>query len=165
MPLDQQTTLDLIARHGGALLALARSWTSDGEDLVQEAFCKLVVADPQPNNPTAWLFQVVRNEAKQLYRSTQRRVNREIQVAKKDTTTQSTFESDQQQDALQALDKIPLDLREIVIMKFWGEMTLEEISTSCDVSVATAHRKYKKAVESIQRHMGLPQSEFIEQKK
>jgi DNA-directed RNA polymerase specialized sigma24 family protein len=63
----------LVDRHAAALELFARQWCDTPEDVIQEAFVKLVSARTRPENPTAWLFHVVRNGALNAAKAAQRR--------------------------------------------------------------------------------------------
>ena len=67
---------------------MARRWCSTPgngamtpEDVVQEAFLLLVRQAVAPENPTGWLYRVVRNRAINAGRSQGRRARREAAVA------------------------------------------------------------------------------------
>ena len=46
------------------LVLYARQWDpANAEDLVQEAFLRLLTESPLPDSPKAWLYRVVRNLA------------------------------------------------------------------------------------------------------
>ena len=63
MSVDSNSVTLLIDRHAVALRAVAAQWSDTPEDLVQEAFCRLIAQKTPPNEPAAWLFRVVRNLA------------------------------------------------------------------------------------------------------
>src|SRR5262245_59139465 len=46
----------LIDEHAAALTLYARQWCDAPEDVVQEAFLKLVAQRPVPDSPAAWLY-------------------------------------------------------------------------------------------------------------
>ena len=71
---------DLINRLGPALVLYARQWAAAPEDVVQDAFLKLVESRRPPDDPAAWLFAVVRNRAMDLAKADRRRVRREQAV-------------------------------------------------------------------------------------
>src|SRR4051812_44172019 len=64
---------ELIDRLGPALVLYARQWAAAPEDVVQDAFLKLVEARRPPDDPAAWLFSVVRNRALDLAKADRRR--------------------------------------------------------------------------------------------
>src|SRR5438270_2406943 len=63
----------LVDEHAAALELYARQWCAAPEDVVQEAFLKLVAQREMPRQVVPWLFRVVRNEAISVLRSLQRR--------------------------------------------------------------------------------------------
>src|SRR5262245_36133610 len=71
----------LVDQHAAALTLYARQWCSAPEDVVQEAFLKLVVQRSPPEQPVAWLHKVVRNTALSLGRAARRRSRHEAEAA------------------------------------------------------------------------------------
>ncbi len=53
----------LLEKHGAALVLYARQWCTCPEDIVQDAFAKLVSRPARPEHVAAWLYRVVRNGA------------------------------------------------------------------------------------------------------
>src|ERR1700722_15912423 len=72
----------LIDGHAGALLLFARQWCNAPEDVVHNAFLKLVRQRPVPKNALAWLFRVVRNEGLDAAKAERRRTRREAAAAR-----------------------------------------------------------------------------------
>src|SRR5438270_6898133 len=71
----------LVDEHAAALELYARQWCAAPEDVVQEAFLKLVTQRRMPRNVVPWLFRVVRNQAISVWRSVQRRRRHETRAA------------------------------------------------------------------------------------
>jgi DNA-directed RNA polymerase specialized sigma24 family protein len=67
----------LVDRHGPPLMLYARQWCDAPEDVVQDAFLKLVALRQPPREVVPWLYQVVRNAAIDATRSVRRRQKRE----------------------------------------------------------------------------------------
>src|SRR5215831_8128753 len=67
----------LIDAHAAALTLYARQWCAAPEDVVQEAFLKLVRAGEAPRNVLPWLYAVVRNTALTAARAERRRQHHE----------------------------------------------------------------------------------------
>ena len=63
----------LIDCHAGALMLYARQWCAVPEDVVQEAFIKLVQQRTLPEDVLAWLYRVVRNRAMDAGKTSRRR--------------------------------------------------------------------------------------------
>src|SRR5665213_895782 len=72
----------LVDDRGPALLLYARQWCHAPEDVVQDAFLKLVALHPPPRDVVAWLYRVVRNAAIDAGKADQRRQRRETATAR-----------------------------------------------------------------------------------
>src|SRR5262245_10028445 len=77
MPIDPAELAKLIESQAGPLRLWVRSRGGAGEDIVQEAFCRLVNQERAPENPVAWLYRVCRNLAESQRISERRRRQRE----------------------------------------------------------------------------------------
>jgi RNA polymerase sigma-70 factor (ECF subfamily) len=146
----------LIDRHAAALVLYARQWCPAPEDVVQEAFLKLM-AQPAPPDPVApWLFRVVRNLAISAARAEQRRRQRERQVASR---AAPWFISDpaQELDAValhQALAALPAEQREVIVARLWGGLTFEQAGALAGCSTSMAYRRYTAGVEALRARLG-----------
>ncbi len=140
-----------------ALVLYARPWldAAAAEDVVQDVFVNLAQQSPPPAHVKAWLYQAVRNQAFKRLRSESRRGHRENRVA---TETAGWFEP-RPGDGLDAhaaeaaLRRLPEDEREIVTLRLWGGLTLEEIAIVLSMSVATVFRRYRTGIESIRNQL------------
>src|SRR5919204_1482030 len=72
----------LIDAHTAALVLCARQWCDEPEDVVQEAFVKLVRQARPPQDPVAWLYPVVRHGALDAAKRARRRQRRESAAAR-----------------------------------------------------------------------------------
>src|SRR5437879_11918499 len=68
--------------HGPPLILYARQWCSASEDVVQDAFLKLVTLRKEPREVVAWLYRVVRNGAIDAGRTKRGRQRRELAAAR-----------------------------------------------------------------------------------
>ncbi len=149
-------TADLIAAHAAALALFARQWCDCPEDAVQEAFCKLVRLRSAPDDPVAWLFKVVRTTAIDLGRSARRRVKREAASARPERWFAETeVDGLDAEAAVAALEALPLELREVIVGRLWGGMTLEQIALVAGCSVTTAHRRYEAGIQTLRERLGV----------
>lgn len=147
---------DLIAAHAAALVLFARQWCASPEDVVQEAFCKLVVLRTPPDDPAAWLFRVVRNAAIDAGRSDRRRVRREQSAARPvHWFAEPEVDGLDAEAAVAALEALPPDQREVIVARLWGGLTLEQIAAAAGSSVSTAHRRYEAGVAALRERLGV----------
>ena len=143
------------------LVLFARQWVqsrADAEDIVQDAFVRFWRHQHSVRN-RALLFATVRSIGLDLLRRDARRARREAAVALEgDQTIEPQFSSeDESQRALaEAVDQLPQEQREVVVMKIWNELTFQEIGTVLGISQNTAASRYRYALTSLKKNL-LPQ--------
>ena len=143
--------------YGTQLLLYAKQWSSDqqAEDIVQDAFIRLLKQRRPPHNVRAWLFRVVRNASISNVRSIKqrRKADRKIvetEVVWFESRSADLIDANLAQNILQTL---PSHLREIVMLRIWGQMSLKEIAQIMDKSIPMIHKDYKKALEMIKKEL------------
>jgi RNA polymerase sigma factor (sigma-70 family) len=146
---------NLIAGHATALVLFARQWCDNPEDVVQDGFCKLATS-PAPADPVAWLYRVVRNAAIDSRRSTSQRSKRE-QVAARSVLwfAETGVDGLDAETAVAALESLAPDLREVIVARLWGGLTLEQIAVAAGCSVSTAHRRYEAGLSVLRERLGV----------
>jgi RNA polymerase sigma-70 factor (ECF subfamily) len=111
-----------------------------------------------PDTPLAYLYRAVRNTALNARRSSARHVaaddrgrwfahrggNREAELA-----------------LAQALAELPDEQREVVIMRIWSGMTLEEAAAATGAGLHTVASRYRYALEKLRQHMQPYQKEQV----
>ncbi len=142
-----------IDRWAGPLTAWLRSRCTNPDDIVQEAFCRLVQQSTTPERIAPWLFHVAINLVREESRRTKRRQKRESVVAKTENHTLSVSQSLEEEELRSAVDSLPVELSEIVIARVWGELTLAEISGITGQSIATVHRRYEQALQQLRSQL------------
>jgi RNA polymerase sigma-70 factor (ECF subfamily) len=163
--------MDNIARHeewkscfsevAPGLLLFARQWVrsaADAEDIVQEAFVKFWRRNHRIDN-RALLYAAVRSLALDFIRRDSRRARREANAlaeADEYAEPQFEFEDETQQALAAAIDGLPPDQREVLVMKIWNELTFGEIAGALGISQNTAASRYRYALAAL-RKMLLPQ--------
>jgi RNA polymerase sigma-70 factor (ECF subfamily) len=150
---------EIVDAHADALLLFARQWSVvSAEDIVQEAFLQLVRRvrgnDP-PEHVVPWLFRVVRNEALSRHHASRRSRARENRVA---AERPCWFEPSMETrlDAIRAVEELqtlPMDQREVIVARIWGGLSFEEIAALTESSRSTVHRRYCSALETLRRNL------------
>ena len=142
--------------YGTELMLYARQLSpyQRAEDIVQDAFIKLLKQRRCPDNVRAWLFRVVRNASISMTRRLRRR-EAEQKSAHPETLwfesqCDDLIDARLAQDLLQTLEP---HLREIVMLRIWGQMTLREISQIMNKSIPWIHHDYKMALEMIKKKL------------
>jgi RNA polymerase sigma-70 factor (ECF subfamily) len=138
------------------LVLFARQWVksaADAEDVVQEAFVRFWRRNLSINN-RALLYSAVRSAALDLIRRDNRRARREVEVfGEAERTVQPQFEQadDSQRELVAALDRLPRDQREVLVMKIWNELTFAEIGEALAISQNTAASRYRYALAALKK--------------
>lgn len=156
MPISPSQLAGLIKQHAIPLQIWAGRRCDTPEDIVQEAFCRLSTEKQIPPNTVAWLYRVVRNMAENERLSSQRRRNREVQVASRESYQFEPIEQLEQQEILEAVLNLESPYREIVTARIWGHLSFEEIGELCQLSPATTFRRYQSALELIRKELSIP---------
>lgn len=149
----------LIDRYSAALILYARQWCCAPDDVVQEAFLKLVRQSVQPHQPVAWLYRVVRNGAISQMRSTKRRQKHEAKAAEHTKTWFIPPEDPTGLDVEQIterLTELPLEQREVIVAHLWGGLTFEQIAEVARSSAATCYRRYAAGLVALREKLGVP---------
>ena len=149
-----------LAEHGPRLLLFARGWSQtreDAEDLVQEAVLRMWhhQADKGAAPPDLPLvFSTIRFCGLNHHRSETRRRRREESIIYlndfQDVWLDPVAEEDE--EALQlreAVQRLSPKLREVVMMKFWGGLTFQQIAEALAISPNTAASRYRYALEQL----------------
>ncbi len=147
----------LVDEHGPALVLYARQWCAAPEDVVQEAFLKLVTQRPLPSQPVAWLYRVVRNRAISAARAARRRQRHEgVAVRTPAWFAPTEFGPLDAESATRALQTLPLEQREVIVAHLWGGLSFEQIGELAGCSSSTAHRWYLAGLTSLRERLGVP---------
>jgi len=143
------------------LLLFARQWVqsaADAEDIVQEAFIKFWRRNHNIQN-RALLYAAVRSIALDFIRRDSRRARREATAVGETNEfiePQFEFEDDTQRALAEAIDVLPCEQREVLVMKIWNELTFAEIASALGISQNTAASRYRYALAAL-RNMLQPQ--------
>jgi RNA polymerase sigma-70 factor (ECF subfamily) len=147
----------LVDQHAAALVLYARQWCAAPEDVVQEAFLRLVIQTKLPDNPLPWLYRVVRNAAVSAGRTERRRQRHEAAAAAR---APAWFSADTEfldvDTATAALAGLPLEEREVIVAHLWGGLTFEQIAEVAGCSSSTAHRRYVAGLANLRERLGIP---------
>ena len=122
------------------------------EDVMQDVFLKIYISPPDNSirNVRAWIFQVARNQAIDVWRRNQReRVAQEANVLDDNISLIHL-----KMDLESAMSKLPCDEREIVTLHLNAELTFIEIGKIVGLSLPSTYRKYQKALKTLQKLLG-----------
>ena len=145
----------LYAQHSPGLVAFACSILGDrasAEDVLHQVFLKLLERSAlAPDDPRTYLFRAVRNAALNIWRSRSRHVELDSQPAWFEAPAESAGEG----IALElALKELPSGQREVIMLRIWGGMTLEEAAGVLEIPANTAASRYRYGLEKLRQRLG-----------
>ena len=163
---DREKVMEPIASHENwrncfsevapGLLLFARQWVqsaADAEDIVQDAFVKFWRRNHDIAN-RGLLYSAVRSLALDFIRRDARRARREATVlAEAEPAVEPHFElEDDTQSALAAaVESLPRDQREVLVLKIWNDLTFSEIAGALGISQNTAASRYRYALINLKK--------------
>jgi len=148
----------LLDEHGAKLVLYAQQWCSSPEDVVQNAFIRLMRERSAPDHPAAWIYRVVRNGAISASRSQERRLRHESTAGRGRPSwfTPSCGEAIDSQAAVQALESLSMAQRETVVLRLWSGMSFDQIAQLTETSISTAHRRYADGLAALRQTLSVP---------
>lgn len=160
---------DEIAAHLPALRAFAISLTRQpalADDMVQDAIIKAwtnIETFKIGSNMHAWLFTILRN----TYFSHRRRYSREVGeggLAFEETLTQKPDHDGRLQlrDLWNALQRIPFEQREALILVGALGFTYDEAAETCGVALGTIKSRANRARKAMMVELGINEREAME---
>jgi RNA polymerase sigma-70 factor (ECF subfamily) len=154
--MSPQELAKLIDGHASALVLFARQWCGVPEDVVNGAFLKLAEQRSVPADPVAWLYRVVRNAALNAAKTDRRRTQHEAEAARRRTWfVEPQVDGLDSQAAVAALERLPVEQRELVVARLWGGLTFEQIAQIAGCSASSAHRRFQAAIEELRSTLGV----------
>lgn len=149
--------------HGPKLLLCARQWTrslADAEDVVQEAFVRYWRHQRQlPGDPQALLVTSIRRASIDLARRESRRAAREEKAGNGLEDGAAVFEpqpgdeAERRREIEAALQRLPAEQREVLVLKIWNELTFDQIAGTLGIPLNTAASRYRYALAALRKEL------------
>jgi len=145
------------AQLGPGLVLFARQFvrtSADAEDIVQDAFVRFWRKQHSIEN-RALLYATVRSVALDLLRRDARRARREANASlemEHTTAPQFDFDDGSQRALAAAIDLLPAEQREVLVMKIWNELTFADIGAVLGISQNTAASRYRYALAALKKN-------------
>lgn len=119
----------------------------EAEDVLQETFLALMQMPFSPANPEHYCVRSYRNRAMNYRRSMWRRLTREWESLR--WFEKLPDETPAELAAMRSLAELPLDQREVIVLKVWHGCTFEEIGGLLDISPNTAAGRYRYGLQKM----------------
>jgi RNA polymerase sigma-70 factor (ECF subfamily) len=141
------------------MLTVARSLVTDvntAEDCLQEVFV-LLASDGCKihSNLKGYLLSCVVNRARDHLRRRDAQLNCQVNIRthRVDVTNPANVlaENDQIETMTRALEKLPLEQREVVVLHLQSDMTFRQIATMLGVSINTVQSRYRYGMEKMRQ--------------
>lgn len=152
--LDREQVRALYEQHGRVLLAYALTLLPDraaSEDVLHQVFTKLLQGNIAINGTAVpYLYRAVRNTALNYKRN----LSREVDLESNGQWLESPPGLEEIGLALQsALQGLPDEQREIIVLRVWGQMTFEEAAAALDISPNTAASRYRYGLAKLKERL------------
>lgn len=119
---------------------------AEAEDVLQDTFVALMRRD-RPQNAEHFCMRCFRNRALNYRRSLWRRLTRELESER--WFEASPEESPAERAAMHCLAELPVEQREVIVLKIWNRHTFEEIGELLDISPNTAAGRYRYGLQKM----------------
>ena len=119
----------------------------EAEDVLQETFLTLMQMESAPAKPEHYCVRSFRNRALNHRRSLWRRLTREWESLRWFEKTPE--ESPAERAAMRGLAELPVEQREVIVLKVWHGCTFEEIGGLLDISPNTAAGRYRYGLQKL----------------
>ena len=119
----------------------------EAEDVLQETFLALMQMTAPPAKTEHYCVRSFRNRALNQRRSLWRRLTREWESAR--WFEQDPDETPAERAAMRCLAELPVEQREVIVLKVWHGCTFEEIGGLLEMSPNTAAGRYRYGLQKI----------------
>ncbi|PYK98284.1 MAG: sigma-70 family RNA polymerase sigma factor [Verrucomicrobia bacterium] len=120
---------------------------NEAEDVLQETFVALLGRPQAPMQPERYCVRSFRNRALNYRRSLWRRLTRELESRR--WFDRSQDETPHERAAMRRLAELPVEQREVIVLKIWHEYTFEEIGELLELSPNTAAGRYRYGLQKL----------------
>jgi RNA polymerase sigma-70 factor (ECF subfamily) len=156
-PQNQDEWRRWFAEHAPKLLLFARQVArteADAQDLTQDAVVECWQRNSHGTPPLPLVFATIRRRAIDLARRDDRRGRREQSVAADEPHCwfDNRVEETESSRVLQrAMTELPMEQREVIMLKIWAELTFAEIGEVVGISANTAASRYRYGMTELRR--------------
>jgi hypothetical protein len=111
-------------------------------------------AGVRAEDPVAYLYRCVRNTAQNHSRASRRRRNHESTAGRQRPFAIEDRETETLSEEVEsALADLPIEQREVVVLKIWSGLTYETIGQVLSIPLGTAQSRYRYAVQAMRQRL------------
>ena len=129
----------------------------DAEDLCQDVFVKvhskLESFDPEKSSVSTWIFSITRNSVIDFYRTSHPIVEIDESIPEDGSIEDGVVNDETLEELAAALEKLPLELRQIIVLRYYDRIPLTEIGKKMNLSYGSIKLRHAKALQMIRANM------------
>lgn len=135
---DEQAFAAMYRHLRRPLMAYCIAITNDYE-VAQDAFHTTVLSvfehrhDYRNGNLMGWIFTIARNTCRSMARRDRKRVSMDV-VPEPSIDASNQMAGDEKQLIQESIMKLPEEFRQVILLKYFGDMSVEEIAASEEIS-------------------------------
>lgn len=145
MSLSSGSSREAYEKYAGELVRFATGLVGpdDAQDVVSEAFMKAFQSAgwSRVDNPRAYLYRVVTNEARMRHRSTMRRRARERRASQSPVTD----DNEVRPEVLEAIGSLSPRQRAVTVLTYWEGLTPSKVAERLGISDGSVRRHLARA--------------------
>lgn len=123
----------------------------EAEDVLQDTFAALLKVTVSPAQPQHYILRAYRNRSLNYRRNWWRRFRAEWESAQ--WFEPGSAENPKEAAAMRCLAELPVEQREVIVLKIWQRLTFEEIGEVLELSPNTAAGRFRYGMEKLRRAM------------
>jgi RNA polymerase sigma-70 factor (ECF subfamily) len=123
----------------------------ESEDVLHETFITLMKLTGAPAKPEHYCVRCFRNRALNYRRTLWRRLAREWESLRWFEKTPD--ETPEERAAMECLAELPVEQREVIVLKVWHGCTFEEIAGLLEISPNTAAGRYRYGLQKLRNKL------------
>ncbi|MGN0402418.1 MAG: RNA polymerase sigma factor [Acetatifactor sp.] len=154
----QKQLADYVVENQAKFYRLAYSYVGNREaamDVVQNAVLKGIEHIETLKNPEymhTWFYRVLINESINFIRQNRREIPCDYEELHR-AGEKAAPEMRQETEVLDYVLKLPMDLKTIILLRFYEEKSLKEIAEIVDVKLSTVKYRLYRALDLLRKHM------------
>ena len=130
---------------------------ADAEDLCQDVFvkvhAKLEGYDPAKASISTWIFSITRNSVIDFYRKSHPVAEMDESLPEDGAIDDGMLNEETLKELAAALEKLPMELRQIIVLRYYDSIPLTEIGKKLNLSYGAIKLRHAKALQMIRASM------------